>query len=90
MEEKEDGKLINGRRISQQIKDDLKRQVDALANMGIIPGLAVVLIGDDPASHTYVKSKEKAAEYLGVKENTYHLKADKFYLTSYHFLLVYR
>ena len=58
-------KVIDGKLISSQIKEDLKKEVEKLKNIGIVPGLAVVIVGDDPASHTYVNSKEKNASKLG-------------------------
>ena len=58
--------LIDGKKISDEIKTELKTRVEALKSQGIIPGLAAVLIGNNPASETYVKSKAKACEKIGV------------------------
>ena len=52
------------KQISKQVRKDLKPRIKALAEKGIIPGLATVLVGDDPASATYVGSKVKACERL--------------------------
>jgi methylenetetrahydrofolate dehydrogenase (NADP+)/methenyltetrahydrofolate cyclohydrolase len=58
--------IIDGKKVSQDIKDELKIKVDDLKKKGIIPGLAAVLVGDDPASAIYVRSKAKACEKIGV------------------------
>lgn len=65
--------LIDGKKISQQIKDELKDEVSALEKKNILPCLAVVLVGDDPASHVYVKNKKKACEYIGIRSLSYEL-----------------
>ena len=59
--------MLDGARIAAQIKADLEQQVEKLAASGIVPGLAVVLAGSDPASEIYVRSKIKACEQLGIK-----------------------
>lgn len=58
--------LIDGKAIAQRINDENRTAVEALIARGIRPGLAVVVVGDDPASHAYVKSKEKTASGLGM------------------------
>lgn len=58
--------IIDGKKVSQDIKDELKIKVDELKSNGITPGLAAVLVGDDPASAIYVRSKAKACEKIGV------------------------
>lgn len=57
---------INGKEISKAIRKDLKSKIKKLKEEGIQPGLAAVLVGDDPASATYVRSKERACEKLGI------------------------
>ncbi len=57
--------IIDGKKLSTKIQDEIKNEVVELEKRGVIPGLAVLLIGDDPASHTYVKMKEKACERVG-------------------------
>ena len=52
--------LIDGKKVSNEVKQDIKTQVINLKNQGITPTLAVILVGDDKASQTYVASKEKA------------------------------
>ena len=59
-------KLIEGKVVSEHILGSLKLRIDALGQRGVIPGLAAVLIGDDPASATYVNSKAKACAKLGL------------------------
>ena len=60
--------IIDGKKISSEIKDELKIKTEKLkAEKGIIPGLALLLVGEDPASKIYVSSKEKACSYVGFK-----------------------
>jgi len=62
----DNAKIINGKEISVQIRAEIKAETEKLkSEKGIIPGLAFVLIGDDPASKVYVRSKGKACEELG-------------------------
>ena len=65
--------IIDGKAIAASIKADLKAQVAALPSP---PGLATVLVGDDPASHTYIRSKHKLCEELGMRSLHQHLPAD--------------
>src|SRR5690348_11748305 len=58
---------IDGAAIAAQIRSELKQRVDALAAAGRPPGLAVVLIGDNPASALYVRSKMRAGAELGIR-----------------------
>ncbi len=69
-------KILNGKVLSQRIKDELKAEVAELKNKGIYPGLAVVIVGDDPASRVYVNSKKKSCEELGIHSEEYALKAE--------------
>jgi methylenetetrahydrofolate dehydrogenase (NADP+)/methenyltetrahydrofolate cyclohydrolase len=57
-------KLIDGKAIAKQVRRDLKQRIARLKDAGVTPGLAAVLVGDDPASSTYVNSKAKACEKL--------------------------
>lgn len=57
--------IINGRKIAKQVVAELQQEVEDLAKEGIVPGLATVLVGDDPASATYVRSKHKKGSKLG-------------------------
>jgi methylenetetrahydrofolate dehydrogenase (NADP+)/methenyltetrahydrofolate cyclohydrolase len=63
-------KIIDGKAISLQIKDELKKQVSAYKEQGIEITMAVVKVGNDPASAVYVRNKERACEYIGVTSRT--------------------
>jgi methylenetetrahydrofolate dehydrogenase (NADP+) / methenyltetrahydrofolate cyclohydrolase len=59
--------LIDGKALSQSVRDKIAQEAASLfARSGIKPGLAAILVGDDPASHLYVKNKEKACEAVGI------------------------
>ena len=66
-------KLINGKEISDYIKNQVKQEVADLASKGVSVGLAVIIVGDNPASKVYVANKEKACEALGIKSYKYAL-----------------
>ncbi|MFH1379513.1 MAG: bifunctional methylenetetrahydrofolate dehydrogenase/methenyltetrahydrofolate cyclohydrolase FolD [bacterium] len=68
--------LIDGKKIAQEIREEIKQQVADLLPKGIQPGLATVLIGEDPASQVYVRSKIKACEYVGMKSEHHTLPGD--------------
>ncbi|MFK5881148.1 MAG: bifunctional methylenetetrahydrofolate dehydrogenase/methenyltetrahydrofolate cyclohydrolase FolD [Sulfurospirillum sp.] len=59
-------KLIDGKNLSQKIRKNVKKEIEILESVGVTPGLAVILVGDDPASKTYVSMKEKACEEAGI------------------------
>lgn len=63
--------LIDGKLISKQIKDELRDEVALLKSKGILPCLAVIQVGQDPASCVYVNNKKKACEYVGIKSLSY-------------------
>lgn len=67
---------LDGKKYRDEIFADLKQRVDALRVKGITPGLATVLVGDDPASHSYVRMKHKDCEQIGVKSIRKDLPAD--------------
>ncbi|PID47245.1 MAG: bifunctional methylenetetrahydrofolate dehydrogenase/methenyltetrahydrofolate cyclohydrolase FolD [Proteobacteria bacterium] len=67
--------LIDGKKFSDNIKENLKNQCEDLKKQGIHPGLAVVLVGDDPASATYVNMKDKACQRIGIHSKKIHLPA---------------
>ena len=69
-------KLLMGKEVSQRIKDEIKEEVQKLKKQGINPGLAVIIVGDDPASRVYVNNKKKACEYCGILSEEYALSAD--------------
>ncbi|MFW6006515.1 MAG: bifunctional methylenetetrahydrofolate dehydrogenase/methenyltetrahydrofolate cyclohydrolase FolD [Halanaerobiales bacterium] len=70
------GKIIDGKKIAGEIRTELKNEADRLKKQGREPGLAVVLVGNDPASKTYVKMKERDAEEIGVYSDMYYLEAE--------------
>ncbi|MBQ6626450.1 MAG: bifunctional methylenetetrahydrofolate dehydrogenase/methenyltetrahydrofolate cyclohydrolase FolD [Ruminococcus sp.] len=69
-------KIIDGKLVSQSVKDDVKAQVAALKEQGVEVTLAVIIVGDDPASRVYVNNKKKACEYVGFKSLEYALPAE--------------
>ena len=70
-------RILDGKRIAEELLDGLKAQVDArLAAGRPRPGLAVVLVGDDPASSVYVRNKRRAAEKVGIRAIDFDLPAD--------------
>lgn len=68
--------IIDGKLISKQIKDEVKEKVSAYKAQGIEISLAVVLVGNDPASTVYVGNKKKACEYTGINSVSYELPED--------------
>lgn len=66
-------KIINGKEISAQIKEELKEKVAAMKEDGISVCLAVIQVGDDPASSVYVGNKKKACAYIGITSLSYEL-----------------
>ncbi|AEI41238.1 bifunctional methylenetetrahydrofolate dehydrogenase/methenyltetrahydrofolate cyclohydrolase FolD [Paenibacillus mucilaginosus] len=65
--------VINGKEIVSAYRAEIKEQVEALKDRGVQPGLAVVIVGDDPASHVYVRNKAKACEEAGMHSEVYKL-----------------
>ncbi len=68
--------IIDGKAISQAVKDEIKARTAQLLAQGITATLAVILVGEDPASQVYVKNKKKACEYCGIRSLSYELPAD--------------
>ncbi|MBR4670011.1 MAG: bifunctional methylenetetrahydrofolate dehydrogenase/methenyltetrahydrofolate cyclohydrolase FolD [Butyrivibrio sp.] len=68
--------IIDGKAISQNIKDELKEKTALLKEKGIEVTLAVILVGEDPASQVYVRNKKKACEYIGYRSLSYELPAE--------------
>lgn len=64
-------KIIDGKKISQEIKDELKEKVAYLKEQGTEIALAVIQVGEDPASSVYVRNKKRACEYIGIKSVAY-------------------
>jgi methylenetetrahydrofolate dehydrogenase (NADP+)/methenyltetrahydrofolate cyclohydrolase len=70
-------KILSGKEIAKEIRKDLKAEIAELKEKhGIVPGLAVVLVGEDPASQVYVRSKVKTCEKLGVNSIEHRFDAD--------------
>ncbi|MBR5218786.1 MAG: bifunctional methylenetetrahydrofolate dehydrogenase/methenyltetrahydrofolate cyclohydrolase FolD [Clostridia bacterium] len=69
-------KILDGKMVSKRIKDELKNEVTALKEKGITPGLAVIIVGEDPASQIYVASKERACAEIGVYSEKHALPAE--------------
>ena len=67
--------LIDGKQIAQQVHAETRTAVETLKAKGITPGLAVVLVGDDPASRSYVRSKDKMSKELGIHSVKHELPA---------------
>jgi methylenetetrahydrofolate dehydrogenase (NADP+)/methenyltetrahydrofolate cyclohydrolase len=68
-------KIIDGKALAKEVKQQVKTEVEKLAASGLVPGLAVVLVGDDPASQIYVRNKEKSCQELGIKSEVHRLPA---------------
>ena len=69
--------VISGKDLSQELKDAMKEEVSELSlKYGRVPHLAVVLVGNNPSSISYVTGKEKACEYVGIKNSTIKLSED--------------
>ena len=69
-------KIISGTQVAAEIREELKERVRKLKDNGVTPSLAVVLVGEDPASVSYVTAKAKGAEEIGMHEETIRLPAD--------------
>lgn len=68
--------LLDGKAISEALRADIARRVSALKERGVTPGLAVILVGDDPASQIYVRNKEKGCAQVGMHSANLRLPAD--------------
>lgn len=68
-----DAKIIDGKEISVQIKEEAAKEVAELKEQGILPCLAVILVGNHPASRVYVNNKKKACEFCGITSVSYEL-----------------
>ncbi len=69
-------RIIDGKQVAAQMRAELAQEVAALKQKGIVPGLGVVLVGDDPASKSYVTAKERACEEIGIYSDDNRLAAD--------------
>ncbi len=61
------GHTIDGKSVAAAVRSEVRERVARLARHGVVPGLATVLVGDDPASHLYVGTKEKACQEVGMR-----------------------
>ena len=68
--------IISGKEIAAQIREELKEEIVELKKQGVTPGLGVILVGEDPASKSYVTAKEKACEEIGIYSDDNRLPAD--------------
>ncbi|MEI6515510.1 MAG: bifunctional methylenetetrahydrofolate dehydrogenase/methenyltetrahydrofolate cyclohydrolase FolD [bacterium] len=68
-------KIIDGKEIAQQIRGELAEKIKHLKTKGVVPGLGVILVGEDPASKSYVTAKEKACHEIGIYSSDNRLPA---------------
>ena len=68
--------IIDGKQVAAQIRAELKAEVAKLKGQGVVPGLGVILVGDDPASNSYVTAKERTCEELGIYSDDNRLAAE--------------
>ena len=68
--------VIDGKRIAEQVQSELRPRLDKLRSAGVVPGLAAVLVGDNPASALYVRNKARACEEIGIRSVVVHLTED--------------
>ena len=70
-------KLLNGKLLADKLKEELKKEVEGYIKKGLRkPSLAVILVGEDPASKIYVRKKKESCEYIGINSLSYHLPED--------------
>lgn len=70
------GKPIDGKKVAATVRDEVRERAARLAARGVVPGLATVLVGDDPASHVYVGNKERACREVGMNSFGHRLAAE--------------
>lgn len=68
--------ILDGKLIAQKLRVEIKTKVDVLRQQGILPGLAVVLVGEDPASQIYVRNKTRACQEVGIQPFDYRFGSD--------------
>ncbi len=69
-------RIIDGKAIAEQMRNDLKAEVELLAASGVVPRLEVILVGEDPASQVYVRNKSRDCELIGIASETHRLPAE--------------
>ena len=67
--------IIDGKKVSAQVKEQVRIETEEIVKKGIKPGLAVIIVGDDPASRVYVNNKKKACEKVGFLSKEFALPA---------------
>lgn len=75
------GTLLDGNALSKTMRATLGQEVERLAKQGVVPGLDVVLVGDDPPSHIYVRNKKQACERIGIRSRVHQLPASTAQIT---------
>jgi len=75
-ERRHDMPIIDGKAVAKEVRREVARKVQELAEQGLSPRLSVVLVGDDPASAVYVRNKERACKKVGIREETIRMAAD--------------
>jgi methylenetetrahydrofolate dehydrogenase (NADP+) / methenyltetrahydrofolate cyclohydrolase len=65
--------VLDGKKLGQEVRAEVRAEVERLAGAGVVPGLAVVLVGDDPGSATYVKNKTAACQKAGIRVEDHRL-----------------
>ena len=70
------GIIIDGKKISEEIKNNLRKKILSIKKDKMKPGLAVLIVGDDPASKIYVKAKKKSCEYIGINSFEFNLSKE--------------
>ncbi|MBC8545541.1 bifunctional methylenetetrahydrofolate dehydrogenase/methenyltetrahydrofolate cyclohydrolase FolD [Clostridiaceae bacterium NSJ-31] len=68
--------ILDGKAVSAKVREEIKAEVERLAEVGVTPGLAVVIVGEDPASQVYVRNKEKGCEEVGIHSEKYALPSN--------------
>ncbi len=68
--------IIDGKQVAADMRAELKDEVAKLKDQGIVPGLGVILVGEDPASQSYVTAKERACENIGIYSDDNRLPAE--------------
>ena len=68
--------IIDGKQLAADIRVEVREEVERLGEHGVTPGLAVILVGDDPASHSYVRMKEQDCAEVGIRSFDHRLPAD--------------
>ena len=75
--------VINGRELADQMQAEIQKDVEKMTQQGIQPGLVVLLVGENPASQTYVRNKERAAAKIGILSKVIKIHAFMAFLYNY-------